>query len=225
MQKKIRFPLPWYGVIPLASLVLFNQLVYDGARLLNKGRVHYDLSIPFIDENIPFVPAMMFIYVLSYAFWAIGYVVVARESREVCYRVFSGDLIAKSFCLVIFLCLPTVMNARPSDFPVETLADRLTRLIFDIDSPDNLFPSIHCLESWMVFRGSTICKKVPNGYRIFCLVFALTVCLSTVMVKQHVVADIFAGIALAELGLFLSKRLRTGRLFEAINRRLEKRHT
>lgn len=36
-------------------------------------------------------------------------------------------------------------------------------------------------------------------------VFSLLVCLSTVLVKQHVIVDIFAGIAVAELGLLLSR--------------------
>ena len=36
-------------------------------------------------------------------------------------------------------------------------------------------------------------------------VFSLLVCASTVLVKQHVVVDIFAGIAVAEAGLLLSR--------------------
>ena len=37
---------------------------------------------------------------------------------------------------------------------------------------------------------------------------------STVLVKQHVFIDILGGVAVAEAGLFLGRKLRAGRLFE-----------
>lgn len=48
-------------------------------------------------------------------------------------------------------------------------------------------------------------QKVPLWYKWVNFVFSLLVCLSTVLVKQHVIVDIFAGIAVAELGLLLSR--------------------
>ena len=49
------------------------------------------------------------------------------------------------------------------------------------------------------------CRKVPKWYKWVNFVFSLLVCASTVLVKQHVVVDIFAGIAVAEAGLLLSR--------------------
>ena len=68
-----------------------------------------------------------------------------------------------------------------------------------------LCPSIHCLDSWLSWRFLVQCKKVPLWYKWVNFVFSLLVCLSTVLVKQHVIVDIFAGIAVAELGLLLSR--------------------
>jgi membrane-associated phospholipid phosphatase len=52
------------------------------------------------------------------------------------------------------------------------------------------------------------------------LVITIGIFASTVLVKQHVVVDILGGILVAELGFFLARKLRAGRVFEAINRKL-----
>ncbi|CCY70604.1 uncharacterized protein BN508_01112 [Eubacterium sp. CAG:161] len=83
----------------------------------------------------------------------------------------------------------------------------MTNLIYTLDSPDNLFPSIHCLESWVCFRGAMRCKKVGKVYKVIMLILALLVFASTVMVKQHVFVDIIGAILVVEIGLALAKRL------------------
>lgn len=105
--------------------------------------------------------------------------------------------------------------------------DWLTNLIYQIDSPDNLLPSIHCLENWICFRGAMRCKKVGKGYKITMFISALLVFASTVMVKQHVFVDIVAAIAVVETGLFFAKRFNLGRIYfvieEKLYRRMEKK--
>ena len=106
---------------------------------------------------------------------------------------------------VIFLLLPTTI-ARP-EADGSGFIGWLTRIIYMADTPVTLFPSIHCLDSWLCWRFLVKCKKVPRWYKWVNFVFSLLVCASTVLVKQHVFVDIFAGIAVAELGLLLSRRV------------------
>ncbi len=220
MKKRFANLLPLYGVLPILCSVIFNSIVYYGCRLLNTHRVHYDLSIPFLDGRIPFVRWAVLFYVLSYLFWAVGFVVIARENRRVCYDIFAGELIAKVFCLFLFLALPTQMAEWPSGtFVPENGFDRLLQLIYDMDRPDNLFPSIHCLESWIVFRGSLRCRKAGTPYRVFCFLMSLAVFASTLLVKQHVLIDVIGGVAVAELGLFVAGKLRAGRIYPFLERR------
>ena len=73
-----------------------------------------------------------------------------------------------------------------------------------MDSPTNLFPSIHCLVSWLCaigLRGA----KVSNWYKVFSYTFAIAVCVSTQLTKQHYIVDVFGGIALAEISLLLGE--------------------
>ena len=94
------------------------------------------------------------------------------------------------------------------------------RLIYRLDSPDNLLPSIHCLENWICFRGALRCRKVGRGYQVGTLIFALMVFVSTLLVKQHLVLDVVTGVAVVEIGLFLSRQTGAGRIYERLNRRL-----
>ncbi len=205
---------PRYARLPLLTVLVFNCSVYWLPRLVTSGAVHYDLSLR-LDDAIPFVPAFIVIYVLAYVQWVVGYVIISRDSEERCYRVLSGEFISKLVCLLFFLLLPTAME-RPEVTGTD-LFSRLTALIYSLDTPDNLFPSIHCLESWLCFRGMLGAKNAGRGYKLFSLVFTLLVFASTVLVKQHVVVDIIAGVASAELGQLAARRFGTGRIFERLN--------
>lgn len=220
MKEKFARILPLYGVLPALGFLLSTLIVYWGTRLFNVERVHYDLSLPFIDGHIPFWRWAIVIYILTYVFWVIGFARIARDGRELCYEIFAGELAAKLLCLAIFLAFPTVMKTRPGDFPAETVFDRLTHLIYDADPPDNLFPSLHCLESWILLRGVFRCRTLrhPRIWRTLCTLVTFSIFASTVLVKQHVFLDILGGVVVAEAGLLLARLLHIGRLYPALER-------
>ena len=147
--------------------------------------------------------------------------VIGRESREVCYEVLTAEQIAKLCCLVAFIAIPTTI-IRP-EVTGTGFFQWLSRLIYSMDSPDNLLPSVHCLENWICFRGAMKCKKVGKGYKIFTFVAAILVFASTLMVKQHVVLDVVAAIVVVELGLFLSRRFNLSKIYFIIEDRLFKK--
>ena len=62
----------------------------------------------------------------------------------------------------------------------------------------NLFPSIHCLASWLCFVVLRRQQEIPRWYRVCCGIMAILICVSTVAVRQHVLADVAGGILLAE---------------------------
>ena len=195
---------PRYSWPLLAGALLTNMAVYNGARFINRSRTHYILSLP-LDDRIPLCTPFVVIYLLAFVQWAAGYVLAARESREVCHDIAVGDIFAKLICFVIFLMVPTTL-IRPEVIG-SSIFDRLTRLVYSLDAPDNLLPSIHCLESWMCLRGSLMIKEAPSWYRPASFIFTILVCASTVFMKQHLLPDIPTGILAAEIGLWLARRL------------------
>lgn len=205
---------PAYSWIPLCAVVVINFMVYGGVRLINQNRAHHILSIP-ADDLVPLWTPFVLVYLLAFVQWVAGYYLAARESREVCWRVASGDIIAKLITCVIFLAYPTTLM-RP-DITGHSFFDWVTRIIYAVDAPDNLFPSIHCLESWVCFRSSLWLKKVPGWYKGLSFIFTLLVFASTVFLKQHLLLDIPSGVLLAELGLWAAGRFGLGKIFEKIN--------
>ena len=195
--------LPPYTRIPLASMVCIHGLVYYATRLVTQKMTHFDFSLP-VDDVIPFIPAFSVIYVLAYVQWIAGYIVIARGSRELCYRVISGEIISKLICMALFLLVPTTM-AR-AEIVSDGFFDRVVGYIYRLDAADNFFPSIHCLESWVCFRGAMRMKKAKPWYQYLTLLFSILVFASTVLIKQHAAVDIVGGVLTAEIGQQIVQR-------------------
>ncbi len=192
---KLRRIIPNEMYLPLFLAVACNTVTYFGTRLLTGGRVHYDLSCA-LDGQLPLVSWTVVIYFGSYLFWVVNYVIGVRQYRERAYQFISADFAAKLVCLFCFLLFPTT-NTRP-DIAGSSVWDALMRFLYGIDAADNLFPSIHCLTSWFGFIAVRSNERVPGWYRVASLVIALAICVSTLTTKQHVLVDVFAGVALAE---------------------------
>ena len=204
LKRKLDDILPAYTYIPLASMICVHVLVYYATRLVTQEMTHFDFSLP-VDDVIPFIPAFSVIYVLAFAQWIVGYFLIARDSRELCCRVISGEIISKLICMALFLLVPTTM-AR-AEIVSNGFFDRVVGYIYRLDAADNFFPSIHCLESWVCFRGATQMIKTKPWYQYFTLLFSLLVFASTVLIKQHAAVDIFAGVLTAEIGQQIAQKI------------------
>ena len=206
---------PTYSRWPLLFVLAVNMLVYYASQLISCHLPKLNWTTP-LDDAIPFFSPAIIVYVLAFVFWVVGYIIIARESPEVCYDIFSGEMIAKLICLVFFLVVPCTM-VQP-EVTGSSFTDWLTRFIYAADNPPaNLFPSIHCLASWFCFRGALRCRKVPLWWKCFSFIFAVMVFASTVLVKQHVIVDVPAGLIVAEVGLFIARKCKAGRLLERFN--------
>ena len=94
------------------------------------------------------------------------------------------------------------MNLRPA-FTGYSVFGFMVQLIYNLDPPTNLLPSIHCLVSWFCFIGISSSKKIPRWYKVVSFVTALLIILSTLLVKQHVLADAITGVILAEVAYLI----------------------
>lgn len=197
--------MPEYSWVMLTIILIVNYIAYFGSRIFTSGLKHYSL-INSLDRKLPFISFFILFYLLAYLQWIVGFVMIGRGSREVVFQMFIGELIAKGIALTCFIFLPTtVKEIRPG---IETLEgggiwNMLTGLIYSMDAADNGFPSIHCLESWVCFRGALKLEKVPKWYVFVMLGMTLLVFASTAFVKQHALVDIVGGVAAVEIGLII----------------------
>lgn len=196
--------IPKYAIKPLALALLVNSCVYMGIAQLRRFLTFSSLETP-LDTALPFLAPFVLFYVLAFVQWGLNYLLIARDSKELCYRFAFGNIIAKLICLFFFVFLPTTL-ARPEVTGTD-LCSRLVRLIYTFDPPVNLFPSIHCLESWCCIRASFLLKKSNRAYQTATLIMSLGVFASTLFIKQHVIADVFGGIIVFEAGFRLAGRI------------------
>ncbi len=202
--------LPSYTYLPLVLVFVVNTLAYFPTKLLTEDTVQHDLSIA-LDNQLPFVPFFVLFYVLAYAQWVWSYCYHCRQDRQTCYYIVTGDLVAKVICVFFFVFLPTEI-ARP-EITGNSLWEQMVGLIYTLDTPHNLFPSVHCLESWMCVRGALMMKDKRPWYIAAQAVLSVLVFASTVLIKQHFLVDIAAGILVCELGLLIARKTKLWRWF------------
>jgi len=191
-------------ILLLIGAIPFNFLCYYLGRALGGSLPHHVLSTA-LDAQIPFFASSILIYWGCYLFWFVNYPLSVMNEEPGGCRFLRAHYIAEFICLLFFVLLPTSM-VRPT-ISGSSLLQRLVALTYAVDAPDNLFPSIHCFASWLCWIGVRKNARIPKWYRVVSLLLAVSVCVSTLTVKQHMLADVPAGIAVAELSWLLSGRI------------------
>lgn len=207
MRKILGRIFPTYTVLPLLLTACSMLCSYQAAKVVQMIFGFHnpqDLTLSF-DLQTPFAPGWGWVYIASYIFWIYLYVTTARESIEAACKLAVADFAGKMICLAFFLAFPTT-NVRPS---VEGtgLTALLIRIIYKMDTPTNLFPSIHCFIAWLGMRYVLTAKNLKHKaiHGVISVSGTLLVFASTLFTKQHVILDVFGGIAVAEIGLLIAR--------------------
>ena len=201
---------------PLTAL-LGNVVFYNAAKLLNRGLPHIDMTST-LDLRIPFLPWTAIPYLSCFVFWFIGFVLIAAGDRETSDRLFSGHLAALVLCFALFLLVPTT-NLRPAVHG-SGFGAWVMRLVYAADTPGNLFPSIHCLTSWLCWVGVHKRRELPFPVRLGFFLVVLMTFVTVLTTRQHVLADVAAGVLVGELGRLIAAHTRLPRLYARLMDRL-----
>lgn len=150
------------------------------------------LMTPF-DRALPTCPRWMLVYVAIYPL-ALAPVVFVREASAF-RRLALAHALTYLIAFVVYLALPVTslglrasLDSPPADFFTWGLA-----LNYALDPPLNCFPSLHVTTA--VLSG-LILRRVHRWLGLSTLGVAASIALSTMLVKQHYVADVVAGAAL-----------------------------
>lgn len=187
----------------LPAAVAYNALVYTAGRVIANEKPHLNFTTA-MDERIPFVPWTILIYWGCVLFWAANYYLCAKYDKGRDGRFLLAHFIGETACFLCFAFLPTTMER--ADIIGNGFFENIVRLTYHFDKADNLLPSIHCFVSWLCWIGVRGNKNIPKWYQWESLLLAVAVCASTLMVKQHIIWDVAAGILLAEFSYLLAAR-------------------
>ena len=208
--------------VPICGALIAGMqvLVYFGTRALPPLSAPHDWSLP-PDRAIPLIPAWIAVYFLAYVTWVTGFWRNLNAGRTRAIRITFAYGAALLVCGLCFVLIPCTMT-RP-EVPGEGIFSALVRLLYRIDEPGNLLPSIHVLASYFCWRGLAGRREVPLAARLFYLAFLLLVCLSILFVRQHVLVDIPAAAAVGEGAFRLARVVKPERFFPETQKHLHPR--
>ena len=217
--------IPRYALLSL-PLVVSGPLLYALANALPDVFPRFNIMSAW-DYAIPLRSEWVLVYFGSYLFWVVNAILIAREGKERWFRTLSAVLLSAVIAFFFFLFFPATM-IRP-EITGDGVFDHLMRLLYAIDTPTNLLPSLHCSQSWICAIALHSAQRVPRWYRVFSYVFALMVCASTLLVRQHCIADVVVGVAMSQITYMLFRKGEgyrpLMRLFERLDRAVFKTET
>jgi membrane-associated phospholipid phosphatase len=180
-------PLTLVLMAALASLVLLYIFI---AELVQERTLHAP-ELAF-DRVVPLQPAWALVYGTLYLFLILLPLFVVRQEALI-RRTLLAYLTVWSVAYAFFLLYPTGAP-RPETVSGEGFGVWGLKLLYSADPPYNCFPSLHVAHS---FVSALACFRVHRRTGIAAALGACLVGISTLYTKQHYVADVIAGTALA----------------------------
>ena len=159
---------------------------------------HHPIHIG-LDDLIPFQEIFIVPYLLWFAYIAVTLTYFFFTSSKDFYKATAFLFIGMTVCLIIYTIWPNGQNMRPTSFPRDNIFSRLVGMIYSADTSTNVCPSIHVFNSigiHIAIRNSEALKK-KTWIRLGSLVLMVSICLSTVFLKQHSVFDGLCAILLS----------------------------
>ena len=162
-----------------------------------------------LDDLIPFCEYFAVFYVGWYVLLAGSLLLFGLRRPECFVRLQTYIIIVQILATLAFLVYPSRQDLRPESFPRMNLLSAIMGLIYAVDTPTGVCPSLHVAISvgiasvWL--RADSVNAWVKMSVTVFCIM----VCLSVCFVKQHSVVDILAAIPVcltAEWLVFFKKR-------------------
>jgi membrane-associated phospholipid phosphatase len=184
--------------VAIAILLLGNGACYWLLKLFQSNFHYFNFAI---DDKIPFLTRVIWIYNSFYPIIFLSYYLMFKKGNEDTFmKCIISCVVGCLICYVIFLCYPTKI-----DHGVIPDTDFLTKLHLDItyffDNPAiNCFPSIHCLFCFEAMYGVFKSKGFSKKLKTFFLVYLFLIAISTVFVKQHYFIDIIGGLVVCIIG-------------------------
>lgn len=163
------------------------------------GQLHY-LTLS-VDYMIPFVEVFIIPYFLWFLFIAaaVAYFLLYEREGYVSLMIFLCT--GMTVFLIVSAVYPTALDIRPVYFERENICTEMVRFLYSIDTPTNVFPSIHVFNSLgvcLAMRQSQLAQKkkwlVPS-----CYVLAGLIILATMFLKQHSVIDVVGACVMARV--------------------------
>ncbi len=164
----------------------------------------YTLITSPIDQFIPFCEYFIIPYYLWFFYIAGTLLFFFFKSKDEFLRLFYFLAAGMTLFLIISTLFPNGQNLRPTELVDENVFTTLIQVLYTLDTPTNVFPSIHVFNSlgaYIAIANSPLLKK-HTVIRLSTLLLTITIVLSTMFLKQHSILDVIGAFVLS-WGLYI----------------------
>jgi membrane-associated phospholipid phosphatase len=152
-----------------------------------------------LDQRIPFCEYFIIPYMLWFAYIVATWFYLCFFDKKGFYQFITFLYSGMTLFLIISTIFPNGLNLRVNYDVDKNIFTRITAFLQATDTPTNVFPSIHvynsigaCVALW---KNEAV-KKRPILKALF-LVLTVSICLSTVFLKQHSLVDVTGGLIMS----------------------------
>ena len=171
----------------------FFGLCFYALEWLVPGREYHVMYHP-IDDLIPFCELFLIPYLFWFVFMGFAYVYAFFADGVAFQRMMRFTILTYGGGLLMFVLYPTCQNLRPEVFARDNFLTELMAWFYTTDTSTNVCPSLHVCGSLAAAFGLVDTKRFSApGRRAIILLIAMTICVSTVFVKQHSILDMLWG--------------------------------
>ncbi len=196
----------------------FYLLCFFG--LERRNTTDYFIVESALDHYIPFCEWFVIPYFLWFAYIAVTVVYFFFTNKRDFVRLCIFLFVGMTICLGIYYVWPNGQNLRPdlATLGRENIFTRMLAGLYTTDTSTNVCPSIHTLNSVgaciAIFYSKAL--KDKKWIRGGALVLTVSICLSTVFLKQHSIIDVICALALSLVMYWIAYRPKFEKIPEQI---------
>lgn len=187
----------------LLGWVVYFLLYFLTENLIPVENCHVVYS--HLDSLIPFCEWFLIPYVFWYLLIVISLGYFALYDVGSFKKLQTYIIITQAVAMIVYIVYPNCQNLRPTDFPRDNFLTDCIGIIYNFDTNTGVCPSLHCAYSIGIASVWLRAKNVSKAWKAFVVVAVISICLSTMFIKQHSAVDFFAALPvclLAEILVF-----------------------
>ncbi|MBR3338640.1 MAG: phosphatase PAP2 family protein [Lachnospiraceae bacterium] len=152
-----------------------------------------------LDSLIPFCEIFIVPYISWFLFQAIWVVLVFIIDRKTYDQLTTMLMVGMTVFLVVSILVPTRLSLRPYFIPRNNIFVKWCLLLWKVDTPTNVWPSIHVFNTTALMMTlftseNAILKK--KSVQIPVVFWCVMIILSTMFLKQHSIGDVLSALVL-----------------------------
>lgn len=185
------------AIRPIILFFISYMILFDYLEKLHPVKLHIiDCSL---DHYIPFLEVFVVPYLAWFFFIALTALVLFLKDFDVFIKFCYATMFGMALFIAVSFVYPNGLELRPLVFERDNIFVTLTKMLYKVDTPTNVLPSIHVYNTvcamFAIWESEYFRKKKAAVYGS--LILSVLICLSTMFLKQHSIVDVLLGLVLS----------------------------